>query len=159
MCDRAIPLVNAGAAAVPGSAVVPESAVARVRRVDPEIDRPNHDAPDDAAGDVVGDVTGDVVDEPAALIDPTLDGADVIAAARRRHGVAGAMLAAGMVAINDVYLGRKPKEEAPIVIAAPTEPHDVDRDGITVPVDTATSVFAPPQPPSNPYASLKGRGR
>ena len=147
MCDRAIPLVNAGAAAVPGSAVVPESAVARVRRVDPEIDRPNHDA------------TGDVVDEPAALIDPTLDGADVIAAARRRHGVAGAMLAAGMVAINDVYLGRKPKEEAPIVIAAPTEPHDVDRDGITVPVDTATSVFAPPQPPSNPYASLKGRGR
>jgi hypothetical protein len=85
--------------------------------------------------------------------------ADIVAAARRRHGAAGAMLAAGMVAINDVLLGQKPKEEAPIVVASPTEPHDVDRDGITVPVDAATSVFAPPQPPTDPYAAPAGRRR
>lgn len=85
--------------------------------------------------------------------------ADIVAAARRRHGAAGAMLAAGMVAINDVLLGQKPKEEAPIVVAAPTEPHDVDRDGITVPVDAAMSVYAPPQPPTDPYAVSAGRRR
>ncbi len=130
-------------------------AIARVQWVNAEFDRP---AP--RAGGVAADERADEgAGEPAALIDPALDGADVIAAARRRHGVAGAMLAAGMVAVNDVYLGRKPKEEAPIVIASPTEPLDVDRDGITVPVDAATWVFAPPQPPTNPYDALKGQRR
>ena len=39
--------------------------------------------------------------------------------ARRRHGTAGAVLAAGLLGI-DIALGRKPKEEVPVVVDAPT---------------------------------------
>jgi len=59
------------------------------------------------------------------------------------------MLAAGMFGI-DVALGRKPKEEAPVVVAASDQPIDIDTDGIEIPIDERTSVFAPPQPPTDP---------
>ncbi len=81
---------------------------------------------------------------------------DPIATARRRHGVAGAMLAAGMFGV-DIALGRKPKEDAPIVIAASDLPIDIDADGIEIPIDEATSVFAPPQPPSDPFPPRRSR--
>ncbi len=77
--------------------------------------------------------------------------ADMVANARRRHGAAGAMLAAGLVAMDDLLMGRPVKEQAPVVVANPTEPHDVDRDGIIVPIDEEKSVFAPPQPPVDPF--------
>ncbi|HAN35645.1 MAG TPA: hypothetical protein DCQ52_09410 [Acidimicrobiaceae bacterium] len=50
----------------------------------------------------------------------------------------------------DVALGRKPKEEAPVVVAASDQPIDIDTDGIEIPIDERTSVFAPPQPPTDP---------
>ena len=81
---------------------------------------------------------------------------DPIATARRRHGKGGAMLAAGMFGI-DIALGRKPKEDAPIVIAAGSLPVDIDADGIEVPIDDDTSVFAPPQPPSDPFPPRRKR--
>jgi hypothetical protein len=74
---------------------------------------------------------------------------DPIAAARRRHGAAGAIVAAGMLGLEQV-LGRKPKQEAPVVVAAPTEPIDVDRDGIAVVVDDELSLVAPPLPRTAP---------
>ncbi|MBI4883425.1 MAG: hypothetical protein HY826_05155 [Actinobacteria bacterium] len=74
---------------------------------------------------------------------------DPVAVARSRHGATGAILAAGMLGI-DVALGRKVKQEAPVVVAAATEPVDIDNDGIEVAVDEQTSVFAPPQPRSTP---------
>ena len=52
----------------------------------------------------------------------------------------------------DQALGRKPKEEAPIVMAASDEPVDIDHEGIIVPVDSGISVLAPPQPRSDPLA-------
>jgi len=56
-------------------------------------------------------------------------------------------------------LGRKPKEEAPIVMAASDEPVDIDDHGITVPVDERMSVVAPPQPRSDPIAARRRRKR
>ena len=81
---------------------------------------------------------------------------DPIATARRRHGAAGAMLAAGMFGA-DIALGRKVKEEAPVVITASSDPTDIDTDGIVIPIDEARSVFAPPQPPSDPFPPRRPR--
>ncbi|MEQ1701884.1 MAG: hypothetical protein ABMA25_17385, partial [Ilumatobacteraceae bacterium] len=79
-----------------------------------------------------------------------------IGTARRKHGAAGAMLAAGMFGI-DIALGRKPKEEAPVVITASSDPTDIETDGIVIPVDDDTSVYAPPQPPSDPFPPRRPR--
>jgi hypothetical protein len=81
---------------------------------------------------------------------------DPVRGARRRHGTAGAILAAGMFGL-DQALGRKPKEEAPIVMAAADEPVDIDHEGIIVPVDNSVSVVAPPQPRSDPLPSRRRR--
>ena len=81
---------------------------------------------------------------------------DPVRGARRRHGTAGAVLAAGMFGL-DQALGRKPKEEAPIVMAAADEPVDIDHEGIIVPVDDSVSVVAPPQPRSDPLPSRRRR--
>jgi len=94
---------------------------------------------------------GDQVFEPEASFEP-------VRAARRRHGAAGAIVAAGMFGL-DQALGRKPKEEAPIVMAASDEPVDIDQEGIVVPVDSGTSVVAPPQPRSDPLPSRRRRKR
>jgi hypothetical protein len=94
---------------------------------------------------------GDQVFEPEPSFEP-------VRAARRRHGAAGAIVAAGMFGL-DQALGRKPKEEAPIVMAASDEPVDIDQEGIVVPVDSGTSVVAPPQPRSDPLPSRRRRKR
>jgi hypothetical protein len=83
---------------------------------------------------------------------------DLIRAARRRHGAAGAIVAAGMFGL-DQALGRKPKEEAPIVMAASDEPIDIDQEGIVVAIDSDKSVHAPPQPRSDPLPGRRRRKR
>lgn len=94
---------------------------------------------------------GDDDVEPVEAFDP-------VQTARRRHGTTGAIMAAGMLGL-DQALGRKPKEEAPIVMAASDEPVDIDEEGITVPVDERVSVIAPPQPRSDPLPSRRRRGK
>jgi hypothetical protein len=81
---------------------------------------------------------------------------DPVGTARRKHGAAGAVLAAGMFGV-DIALGRKPKEEAPIVMAASSEPVDIETDGIEVPIDDNTTVWAPPQPPTDPFPPRRKR--
>lgn len=95
--------------------------------------------------------------EDDAAIEP-LDTYDPVRTARRRHGAAGAILAAGMLGL-DQALGLKVKEEAPIVIDASDKPVDIDHEGITVPVAEGVSVVAPPQPRSTPLPSRRRRGR
>jgi hypothetical protein len=95
-------------------------------------------------------------DDDAAIL--PLDTFDPVRTARRRHGAAGAIMAAGMFGL-DQALGRKVKEEAPVVIAASDKPVDIDHEGITVPVDDVMSVVAPPQPRSDPLPSRRRRGR
>ncbi len=67
-----------------------------------------------------------------------------IEAGRRKGGIAGAALAGSMLALRDIYEG-PPKDQLPIEIEAPGDPHDVDRDGITMNVD-GIDVSAPPLP-------------
>ena len=103
----------------------------------------------------------DAAGDDAALDDEEADvspWSHPVETARRRHGTAGAVLAAGMLGI-DIVLGRKPKEEVPVVVDAPTEPTDIDTDGIRVDVDEATSVIAPPQPRSDPLTQSTRRRR
>ena len=63
--------------------------------------------------------------------------------AARRYGTVGAMLAGGML-VFDKLLGRKPKEEAAVVIEAASEPGNIDDNGITLVVDANTTVISPP---------------
>jgi hypothetical protein len=92
-----------------------------------------------------------------AAVEP-LESFDPVQTARRRHGAAGAIMAAGMFGL-DQALGRKPKEEAPIVMAAADQPVDIDHEGIRVPVDDGVSVIAPPQPRSDPLPTRRRRKR
>ena len=81
-----------------------------------------------------------------------------VATARRHYGVGGAMLAGGMLGLEKALEMRPAKQEAPIVVAAPTEPIDIDSEGIDVPIDDETSVHAPPQPRSQPHVKpVRGR--
>lgn len=63
--------------------------------------------------------------------------------ARARHGVAGAIVAGGMLGLDKV-LGRPAKEEIPVVWEASGEPLDIDNTGITVPVDGDREVHSHP---------------
>ena len=56
----------------------------------------------------------------------------MIAHGRRVGGLPGAMVAGAMIAIRDIYEGPK-RDEAPVVVDAPSEPHDIDRDGVPLP--------------------------
>ena len=67
----------------------------------------------------------------------------MMAAARRRYGAVGAMVAGGMLGL-DRLLGRKPKEESPVVWEASGEPENIDR-GMTIDIDDETSVVSKPQ--------------
>ena len=63
--------------------------------------------------------------------------------AAQKYGTVGAMLAGGML-VFDKLLGRKPKEEAAVVIEAASEPGNIDDNGITLVVDANTTVVSPP---------------
>jgi hypothetical protein len=82
--------------------------------------------------------------------------ADPVAVARRRHGAAGAMLAAGLFGV-DVALGRKPREDIPVVVASNSEPTDIDADGIDIGVDDSTRVVSPALPRSEPSRPRRAR--
>lgn len=99
------------------------------------------------------ELTNDELEDPAALVAPV---SDPVGTARRKHGGAGAILAAGMFGL-DIALGRKPKEDAPIVVTASGEPGNIDDDGIEIPIDDTTSVYAPPQPPVDPFPPRRKR--
>ncbi|MFM7685073.1 MAG: hypothetical protein ACKPDI_03990 [Actinomycetota bacterium] len=81
---------------------------------------------------------------------------DPVATARRKHGAAGAVLAAGMFGV-DIALGRKPKEEVPVVVDAAGEPGDLDADGIRIALDEATSVVTPALPRTVPVVAKPRR--
>ena len=63
--------------------------------------------------------------------------------AAQRYGTVGAMLAGGML-VFDKLLGRKPKEEATVVIETASEPGNIDDNGITLVVDDTMTIVSPP---------------
>ena len=91
-------------------------------------------------------------------IEPLPPISEPVSTARRKHGAAGAMLAAGMFGV-DIALGRKPKEEVPVVVDANSDPEDLDKDGIVIPIDASTRVVSPPLPRHEPRPPKKGKGR
>ena len=67
---------------------------------------------------------------------------NMVARAHRKHGLAGAIVAGGMLAIDQV-LGRRPKEQPAAVSEFSGEPTDIDKDGIQIPLDENTLVVSP----------------
>jgi hypothetical protein len=72
---------------------------------------------------------------------------------RTQHRGVSALIAAGMLGLDEA-LGRKPKEEAPIVVDADGQPVDIDTDGIQLTVANEAggdvAVSAPALPRSAP---------
>ena len=97
--------------------------------------------------------TGDDPDGPDELDEPIR---------RTSNRKAAAMIAAGMLAIDEI-LGRKPREEVPIVVDANGQPVDIDTDGIEVHVPTGdggeVAVAAPALPRSRPVEPTRVGGR
>lgn len=90
---------------------------------------------------------------PPVALEPV---SDPVATARRRHGAAGAIVAAGMLGLDQV-LGRKPREEAPVVVAASDQPTDIDSDGIAVAIDDHAQAVTPALPRKPPIISPRRR--
>ena len=96
---------------------------------------------------VTDDETTIEAESEEPTVEPIPPVSDPVGTARRKHGAAGAMLAAGMFGV-DIALGRKPKEEIPVVVDASGDPTDINKDGMTFAIDEATQVVAPPLPPT-----------
>ena len=90
---------------------------------------------DDAPLDIDADVARLEAENAAAR-------ESIVARAHRKHGLAGAIVAGGMLAIDQV-LGRKPKEQPAAVSEFSGEPTDIDANGIEIPLDDSTTVVSP----------------
>jgi hypothetical protein len=85
----------------------------------------------------------------------------MIAAGRRIGGVPGAIVAGAMIAIRDVYEGPK-RDDGSVVVDSPSEPHDVDRDGVTLTSDEiggAQDLTVPAQPRREPVVARRASRR
>lgn len=80
--------------------------------------------------------------EPQPLV-PADPEAQMIQRARQRYGSVGVLVAGGMLGIDKI-LGRRVKEEAPVVWEASGEPGDIDSHGIVVPLDDNTEAVSKP---------------
>jgi hypothetical protein len=63
--------------------------------------------------------------------------------AKRRKGGGGAMLGAAMIGLGEVLYGR-PKQETAIEIEASGDPHNLDLDGLDMPIDDTRRAVGPP---------------
>lgn len=115
-------------------------------------------APDNDDAPEVSDGGPNSDPELIAPFDAGGDHASRIAHAKQRHGASGGMLAAGMLGIEQLLSGRKPREEIPVVVAANSEPVDIDTDGIRVSL-VGVDVTAPALPRTAPKTSGARRRR
>ena len=98
----------------------------------------------DEVDESIGDTFDDDFDEDAARLEARNAEMreSMVARAHRKHGLAGAIVAGGMLAIDQV-LGRRPKEQPAAVSEFSGEPTDIDKDGIKIPIDESTTVVSP----------------
>jgi hypothetical protein len=110
--------------------------------------------------DDLGPDASEPVSEAEPFVDPDeiVDPGEMIAHAKRRHGALGGVLAAGMFGL-DQALGRKVREEAPVVVDANSDPVDLDADGISIAVADDTDVVSPALPRTPPITSNAKRRR
>jgi hypothetical protein len=82
-------------------------------------------------------------------LDPSVEpSADLVRRAQRKAGFAGAVVMGAMVAIRDVL--EEERKTDPVTVEASSDPHDIDRDGVRVDVETDDgdmTVGADPLPP------------
>jgi len=96
----------------------------------------------------------DLGDDDFELEDPDgeLSGdAALVARARKKYGIGGAILAGGMLGLDRMLSG-KVKQDAPVEWEAPGEPRDIDRNGITMALEDERVVRSKPGPPAAPGA-------
>jgi hypothetical protein len=85
----------------------------------------------------------------------------MIARGRQVGGLAGAALAGAMIAIRDVYQG-KPKDEGSVVVDSPSEPEDIDLDGVALAADDVGGdhdIAVPAQPRRAPIVARRASRR
>jgi hypothetical protein len=99
-----------------------------------------HDADDVDDADHQSDELDELEEDPEMSGDAAL-----IARARKKYGIGGAMLAGGMLGLDRMLTG-KVKQEAPVEWAAPGDPLDIDRKGIDVPLEDERVVRSRPGP-------------
>jgi hypothetical protein len=76
----------------------------------------------------------------------------MVAHGRRIGGVAGAAMAGAMIAMRDIVETPK-RDDGPVVVDSPSEPHDVDRDGVALSGDEIggdQDIAVPAQPRRQP---------
>jgi hypothetical protein len=80
---------------------------------------------------------------------------------RRIGGLPGAMMAGAMIALRDIYEGPK-RDDGVVTVDAPSEPHDVDRDGVELAaaeIGGDDDVAIPAQPRLQPVVAARRRAR
>jgi hypothetical protein len=80
---------------------------------------------------------------------------------RRIGGLPGAMVAGAMIALRDIYESPK-RDDGQVVVDAPSEPHDVDRDGLRLAADEiggGDDVAVTAQPRRQPVVAARRRSR
>lgn len=112
---------------------------------DGRAETPDGSTTEDIAAQVAASDDSAVDGSPAGGVSEASTSADLamMQRAKARHGVAGAIVAGGMLGLDKV-LGRPAKEEIPVVWEASGEPLDIDNTGITVPVDSDREVYSNP---------------
>lgn len=84
--------------------------------------------------------------------------ASAIRQGRRIGGTAGAAMASAMLALRDIYEGKVTADDPPEIREHPGEPHDVDRDGVSMSVGDV-DVSTPALPRTAPIIAEGGRRR
>ncbi len=116
------------------------------------------DTDDTDTDDIDREAAGAAVEADEVMAPIDIDNPDVVGTARRRYGPAGAALAAGMFGL-DIALGTKKKPDSVQIQEAPSDPVDVDADGIQVTIDETLSVNAPALERVPPLGVGKKRSR
>jgi hypothetical protein len=94
-------------------------------------------------------------DDPLPILGAPEDAAQIARRVRQRSGLGAGALAAALMGMRDVLEG-PPKEPAPVVVASPTDPTDIDTEGMHVDMGEL-AVASPALPP--PAATVKRRRR
>jgi len=105
----------------------------------------DHDGPVDDSPDVLDpaaarsqhdrvDTFADADRERVAAANKLDRDRSMVAHGRRIGGLPGAMAAGALIAMRDIFEGPK-RDEGSVVVDSPSEPHDVDRDGVALTAD------------------------
>jgi hypothetical protein len=87
-----------------------------------------------------------VSDDPEPLLGAPEEASQIARRVRQRSGIGAGALAAALMGMRDVLEG-PPKLSAPVVVASPTEPTDIDTDGMHVDMGEV-AVASPALPPT-----------